>query len=151
MKVIFMDANGWIALNNKRDQLHSIAIRTHRKLLTNGYRYVTTNFILDETYTGLLTKVSHFAAVDFGEKLHISKIVSIIHITKDIEEEAWKVFKKYSDEQFSFTDCTSFVVMGQLNLTEAFTSDRHFEQMGLIILLEAVNNTALSVAISNTV
>jgi len=136
MKLIFMDANGWIALNSKRDQLHDISIETHKKLLSNGYRYITTNYILDETYTGLLTKVSHFAAVDFGEKLRVSKTVSIIHITTNIEEEAWKIFKKYSDKEFSFTDCTSFVIMNQLKLTEAFTSDHHFEQMGFTILLK---------------
>jgi hypothetical protein len=136
MKLIFMDTNGWIALSSKRDQLHDNAIKTNRKVLSNGYRYVTTNYVLDETYTGLLTKVSHFAAVDFGEKLRLSKSVSIIHITTDIEEEAWQIFKQYSDKKFSFTDCTSFVVMNQLNLTEAFTSDHHFEQMGFKILLK---------------
>jgi len=113
-----------------------IAIKTHQKVLSNGYRYVTTNYVLDETYTGLLTKVSHVAAVDFGERLRISKTVSIIHITPEIEEEAWKIFKQYYDKKFSFTDCASFVVMNQLNLTEAFTSDHHFEQMGFTILLK---------------
>ena len=34
MKLIFMDANGWIALNSKRDQLHDISIETHKKLLS---------------------------------------------------------------------------------------------------------------------
>ena len=136
MKLIFMDTNGWIALSSKRDQLHSKAINTNRNVLSNGYRYVTTNYVLDETYTGLLTKVSHFAAVDFGDKLCTSKSVSIIHITTDIEEEAWQIFKQYSDKKFSFTDCTSFVIMNQLNLTEAFTSDHHFEQMGFTILLK---------------
>ena len=35
-----------------------------------------------------------------------------------------------------FADCTSFVVMRQLNLTEAFTNDHHLEQMGFTILLK---------------
>ena len=64
-----MDANGWVALNNKRDQLHRAAMKLNRKLLKEKHHYITTNFVLDETYTGLLTKVGHFAAVDFGEKI----------------------------------------------------------------------------------
>lgn len=136
MKNVFMDANGWIALNNKRDQLHQLAVKTNRRLLKDGYRYITTNFVLDETYTGLLTKVGHFAAVDFGERIRCSQIVSIIHISADMEEEAWILFKQYTDKQFSFTDCTSFVVMKQLRLTQAFTNDHHFEQMGFTVLLK---------------
>jgi predicted nucleic acid-binding protein len=94
------------------------------------------NYVLDETYTGLLTKVGHFAAVDFGEKIRTSKITTIIHITKEIEEESWELFKKYSDKQFSFTDCNFFAVMNKLNLMEAFTNDHHFQQMGFKILIK---------------
>ncbi len=68
MKPVFADANGWIALNSKRDQGHDIAVNINKGLLQEGHRYVTTNFVLDETYTGLLTKVGHFSAADFGEK-----------------------------------------------------------------------------------
>ena len=136
MKQIFADANGWIALNSKRDQLHNTAVKINRELLQSGHRYVTTNFVLDETYTALLKKVGHFAAVDFGERIRDARTVQIIHITEDITEEAWKLFKQYSDKGFSFTDCTSFVVMRQLNLTEVVTNDHHFKQMGFTILLE---------------
>lgn len=130
MKQIFADANGWIALNSKRDQLHNKAVKINKKRLQSGHRYVTTNFVLDENYTGLVTKVGHFAAVDFGERIRSARTVQVIHITEEIEEDAWRLFKQYSDKDFSFTDCTSFVVMNQLKLTEAFTNDHHFEQMG---------------------
>lgn len=136
MKRIFADTNGWIALNSKRDQLHDVAVKVNRELLAAGYRYVTTNFVLDETYTGLLLKVQHLAAVDFGERIRNSRMVQIIHLIEDIENEAWKLFKQYSDKTFSFTDCTSFVVMRQLNLVEAFTSDHHFEEMQFTALLK---------------
>ncbi|MBI5054401.1 MAG: type II toxin-antitoxin system VapC family toxin, partial [Chloroflexi bacterium] len=36
----------------------------------------------------------------------------------------------YNDKQYSFTDCTSFVVMQKRKLRDAFTFDHHFEQMG---------------------
>ena len=136
MKRVFADANGWIALNSKRDRLHDTAVRVNRDLLSKGRGYMTTNFVLDESYTGLLTNVGHFAAVDFGEKVRSSKVVQIIHITEEIEEQAWELFKQYSDKAFSFTDCTSFIVMRQFGLNEAFTSDHHFEQMGFTVLLK---------------
>lgn len=136
MKRLFVDTNAWIALSNKRDQLHNPALKINRELLRDGYYYVTTNFVLDETYTGLLIKIGHFAAVGFGEKIRSTQAVQIIHINEVIEEEAWRLFKQCSDKDFSFTDCTSFIVMRQLNLIDAFTSDHHFEQMGFTALLK---------------
>ncbi len=136
MKQIFMDANGWSSLNSRNDQLHELAVKTNKKLLKDGYRYVTTNFVLDETYTGLLTKVGHFAAIDFGERIRKSQKVLIVHVSADIEEEAWRQFSLYSDKEFSFTDCTSFVVMKQFCLLDAFTNDHHFEQIGFNALLK---------------
>ncbi len=80
MKQVFVDTNAWIALNSKRDQFHDQAVKVNKDLLQAGQRYVTTNFVLDEAYTGLLTKVGHFAAVDFGEKIRSSHTVQIVHI-----------------------------------------------------------------------
>jgi predicted nucleic acid-binding protein len=37
----------------------------------------------------------------------------------------------------ALTDCISFVVMGGRSLTEALTSDHHFEQAGFTALLKA--------------
>lgn len=131
-----MDANGWIALNNNRDQFHFEAQKLNRKLLKERYHYITTNFVLNETYTGLLMKVGHLAAVDFGERIRRSKVTTVIHVSDEIEENAWQFFKRYSDKFFSFTDCTSFIIMQQLNLSEAFTNDHHFVQAGFSILLQ---------------
>lgn len=47
---------------------------------------------------------------------------------------AWKIFEKYSDKDFSFTDCTSFIVMKMLEINEVFSFDKHFEQYGFIRL-----------------
>jgi predicted nucleic acid-binding protein len=40
------------------------------------------------------------------------------------------MFRQYDDQTFSFTDCTSFVVMRELELTDALTSDDHFRKAG---------------------
>jgi predicted nucleic acid-binding protein len=45
-------------------------------------------------------------------------------------EKAGGVFFRHRDKEYSFTDCTSFVVMKELRLTKALTTDRHFRQMG---------------------
>jgi predicted nucleic acid-binding protein len=49
-------------------------------------------------------------------------------------EKARAVFFRQRDKEYSFTDCTSFVVMRELRLKEALTTDRHFRQAGFQLL-----------------
>jgi len=39
------------------------------------------------------------------------------------------------DKDWGMIDCISFVIMQERNLTEALTSDHHFEQAGFKVLL----------------
>lgn len=63
------------------------------------------------------------------------KTLELVWVLEDVAAQAWKVFEQFNiDKQWSFTDCTSFVVMKQRSMTEAFTFDHHFAQMGFIKL-----------------
>ena len=137
VKKIFIDTWAWVALANESDVWHEVAEILNQDLVIAGYLYVTTNFVLDESYTLIQARVHKQAAIDFGEEIRVSKetgVLKIIHISEEIEEEAWRIFKTYKDKDFSFTDCTSFVVMQQLGINEAFTDDAHFSQFGFIRL-----------------
>jgi predicted nucleic acid-binding protein len=39
------------------------------------------------------------------------------------------------DKEWTLTDCTSFVVMRDMEISEALTADRHFMQAGMTALL----------------
>lgn len=144
-KFVFLDTSGWIALYNKRDSFYQEAQDLNKELIDGNYYYLTTNFILDETYTGLLFKAGHSISVDLGERIRNTETVKIIYITKDIEDRSWELFKKYSDKDFSFTDCTSFIILQDLmkkikrkkeNIIKIFSGNHHFKQMGYEILLQ---------------
>lgn len=135
MRSVFVDTSAWVALKHKGDNLWVKATQVNRTLLTSGVRYVTSNFVLDEAYTLLRLRAGHHIAVELGEEISRSQVVHIIRVGEPLEGEAWRIFKRYSDKDFSFTDCTSFAIMQQLNITEAFTNDHHFEQFGYQILL----------------
>jgi len=139
MKFTFADTQGWTALSNKKDQFHQRALATKNRLISQHTKFITSNFVLDETYTLLLNRVGHVAAVEFGEMIRQTPSVEVIHVTESIEAKAWQIFKRYSDKTFSFTDCTSFVIMQQLGITDAFTNDHNFKQMGFIILLKKMS------------
>lgn len=133
MKRLFIDTGAWIALNNKKDKYHTNAVKTNKKFLDNGYYYITSDYILNETYTLLRYDVGHKRAIEFGNEIKSLKEmekIKIVHINQDILDKAWEIFEKYSDKNFSFTDCTSFIVMEMVGIKESFSFDKHFEQYG---------------------
>jgi uncharacterized protein len=62
--------------------------------------------------------------------------VQIAHIDVATDATAWKLCKDRPDKAWSLVDCTSFVVMQQLSIQEALTTDQHFEQAEFIRLLK---------------
>ncbi len=58
-----------------------------------------------------------------------------MHIDEKLDEQAWKLLETRLDKTWSLVDCASFVVMKNRGLTDALTTDRHFEQAGFVRLL----------------
>ena len=75
--------------------------------------------------------------VAFIDELKSSPYVEIIHIDATLDDRAWRYIKGRQDKAWSLVDCASFVVMQELHITEALTSDHHFEQAQFVRLLKA--------------
>jgi predicted nucleic acid-binding protein len=50
-------------------------------------------------------------------------------------ESAVQLYRARPDKNWSLIDCLSFVVMERRQLTEALTTDGHFEQAGLTAMM----------------
>ena len=61
--------------------------------------------------------------------------VEVVHVDPRLHDEAWQLLLARPDKEWSLVDCSSFAVMRQRGITEALTTDHHFEQAGLIRLL----------------
>lgn len=130
---LFVDTSAFVALEDEDDKKHKVALKYREKIRREETPFralYTSNYILDEVLTLLRLKLSHQAAVTFGENIKRSKILRILRVTPTIENNAWKIFKKCGDKDFSFTDCTSFAIMEQEIISTAFTFDEHFQQYG---------------------
>jgi predicted nucleic acid-binding protein len=55
-------------------------------------------------------------------------------LTPDEIYTAWQVFHDFRDKKWSFTDCTSKVVMERLACTQAMAFDEHFRQFGEVLV-----------------
>src|SRR5262245_24927840 len=53
-----------------------------------------------------------------------------------LETAAWQLWEARADKDWSAVDCASFQVMQQRGLTEALTTDHHFEQAGFQRILK---------------
>jgi predicted nucleic acid-binding protein len=127
---VFVDTIAWLALYDRNDRFHHEAKGKLSDIQKNRIDLVTSDYILDESLTIVRLRVNHAAAVVFGTALLNSRIVQMIHLTEADKSAAWEIFRKFSDKDFSFTDCTSFAVMKRLGLQSCFTFDAHFGQMG---------------------
>jgi predicted nucleic acid-binding protein len=127
---LFVDTSAWLALNDKNDQHHSEAVSRSAAIRKQKIALITSEYIVDESITIIRYRVSHRAAVVFGDSLMSSTILTIADITDEERFKAWVLFKKYGDKELSFTDCTSFALMMKLGLQKAFAFDNHFRQLG---------------------
>jgi predicted nucleic acid-binding protein len=127
---LFGDSSAWLPFFDRHEPEHITIRRAVGELPRHSLVIYVTDYVIDETLTLILARAGHPTAVACGEWLLRSPFVQVIHIEPFQWDQAWAIFRRYDDKKYSFTDCTSFVVMQQLKLEYAFTFDHHFEQMG---------------------
>ena len=130
MSEIFVDTGAFVALVDSDDRNHGRAKRFARGLPKKGRSLVTSTYVIDESITLIRLKVSHAAAVGFGDRLFRARWCRIVDVDEPLRHAAWDVFVRYEDQVFSFTDCTSFALMRSMGLTEAFAFDGDFGAAG---------------------
>jgi predicted nucleic acid-binding protein len=134
---ILMDSAGFLALWDASDVFHRPAVRLQSELVRKRCRFFVTDYVVDETATLLRIRHSHSAAADFLDTIERSESLELEWITPERFHAATVLFRKYSDKEWSFTDCVSFITMRELRIRDAFSTDHHFEQAGFVSLLRA--------------
>ena len=132
MKTIFVDTSHLLALALNRDAHHQIATRL--QVAFEG-RLVTTDYVLVEFADALCHGELRALAIQAIEDLQQDPLVEIVPASRQLQMAAMTLFRSRPDKSWSLTDCISFVVMNERAITEAFTTDRHFEQAGFGALL----------------
>ncbi len=134
MKGLFVDTAGWMMLADANDPLHGPSRGARDGWLEDGGVLVTTDYVLDETLTLLRVRLGLDATERWWNLVEGSARLVWEWIDSVRADRARQWFFRWRDKQFSFTDCTSFVVMKERRLAVALTSDRHFRQAGFRVL-----------------
>lgn len=133
---VFMDSSGFLALWDATDEHHAAAVRLQLDLARKKRRFLTSDYVVDETVTLLLMRHSHAAAADFLDTIERTELVRLEWIGPERFHKAGALFRKHADKEWSFTDCVSFAIMRELRVSDAFTTDHHFKQASFVPLLK---------------
>jgi predicted nucleic acid-binding protein len=132
MTLVFADTSFFIAMIGPRDEHHGKAVgfmqHFRGELLTTDFVLVELGNYLFRTNDRPFFASIWRSVVDDGE-------VTVIEWSRELLRRGVDRFVHRPDKAWSLTDCISFVVMEEHGVTEALTSDSHFEQAGFRSLM----------------
>ena len=79
-----------------------------------------------------------------SNRIKFARLVELLESTPGIEiippsagqfDDGAKFYASRPDKSWSLTDCITFVIMRDRNLSDALTTDRHFTQAGFRVLM----------------
>jgi uncharacterized protein len=132
MRPVFGDAFYFVAWLNRFDQHHSKAVEFARRYTGE---IVTTRFVLVETADALASSL-RVKARSFIDIIETDSANIIVRKEPDLFRKGLALYGERLDKHWTLTDCISFIVMDELDLTDALTGDHHFEQAGFNALLK---------------
>lgn len=131
MDCAFVDTGAWFGYADRRSPEHALL---RRSLHAFEGRLITSNYVFAETVTLCLARRGHHAATQVGMSLLRPEVVTMVRLSAEDERAAWELFLRRRDQEYSFTDCTSFVLMRRLGLTRAVALDDDFRREGFEVL-----------------
>ncbi len=130
--MIFVDTSGWFASIISTDQDYESA---RKWFLQNKEPLFTTDYIVDETLTLFRSRGENTRALQIAEEFFSQELSEIYYLSKEDILQTWEIFRQFSDKEWSFTDCSSKYICEKLNITHAFSFDKHFKQFGTITIV----------------
>lgn len=134
---VFVDTSAFQAFADTRDDDHAQAGEIFDTLAAWRFPLHTTNLIIAETHVLLKSRLGYYATQSHALTVARQTIEAIYQssvfidpVTPTDERAALALLAQYADQDFSFTDATSFVVMRRLRITDAFSFDHDYISAG---------------------
>ena len=128
--MIFVDSGAFIARYVSADQHHSESLRGWSLVSSGHIPCYTSDLVLSESLTLLSRMTGNAFAAETGRLLYTSTSLRVLRPETVEDLLAVGLFAKYSDQNISFCDCVSFVLMKKLGIRCVFGFDRHFTMAG---------------------
>jgi uncharacterized protein len=135
---LFLDTSYVIALAVPRDEHHPQALNIRAHIQSQNTSLITTLAVALEIGNALSGQKYRIAASGLLEALSNDKMIEIVPVGEGLYRDGLRLYKDRIDKDWSLTDCISFLVMQNRRMTDALTTDRHFEQAGFRALLRGM-------------
>ncbi|MBU4225419.1 MAG: PIN domain-containing protein [Chloroflexi bacterium] len=132
---VFLDTAFVLALASPSDQYHEKAKELSHQIKKGGIALLTTRAILIEIGDAMTGQRRRKAGIIMLESLENDDNLEIFPNSEELYSKAFDHFAARPDKEWGMTDCISFVVMKEYEISEVLTTDVHFQQAGFVALM----------------
>jgi predicted nucleic acid-binding protein len=130
---VLLDTSGLLSFLDDSDAHHARATQLFK---TAGVR-LTHSYVLAELVPLCrVRRLSRAKTLAFAATIVDNEDVEIVWVDKRLHRAAVALLKARPDKDYSLCDAVSFILMRRRGITEALTTDSHFEREGFVRLLK---------------
>ncbi len=130
---MLLDTSGLLCYLHRDELQHDRAVQL---IHDSGVRLLTHSHVLAELVAlALVRRFPRQQVLAFVVDLVDNPNIETMWVDEQLHRKAMELLVEREDKTYSLCDAVSFVLMRQRGVTDALTTDRHFEQEGFIRLL----------------
>ena len=133
---IVADTSALFALVDADDPHHADVVGFVKSRAV-GFLYLVPDTVFSETMTLIKRRIGVHLAVQVGERIQRSPRFRLYRLDPEDDQETWRIFSRYTDKDWSYTDCSISAVACRYRIAEVFAFDRHMEQMAEVVRVPA--------------
>lgn len=128
MRKVFVDTSAFYAFLDGSDDYHEDALRDFRRAQADGWRLVTTNYVLQESWTLIQARLGWDAVDAWRDRL--VPLCDVIWVDRSLHAQGEARCRQARERRLSLTDCVSFEAMRREGVRSFLGADEHFLREG---------------------
>ncbi len=131
---MLLDTSGLHCFFDEKDFRHNDA----SAFVESAAIRVTTSYVLTEFIPLCqVRRLNRKKTLEFVETLVKNPLIEIVWVDEVLHQRGFQLLQERLDKTYSLCDAVSFIIMRERGITEALTTDKHFEQEGFVKLLKS--------------
>ena len=132
---MFLDTSGLLCLYNRAEPFHDQALTLYKQA---RFRFIHSYVLAESVALATARGLPRVPMLTYMSDLIENPDIETVWVNESLHRQAMTLLSERQDKTYSLCDAVSFVLMRQRNITEALTTDHHFEQEGFLRLLGEV-------------
>ncbi|MFH1907421.1 MAG: PIN domain-containing protein [Chloroflexota bacterium] len=130
--MIFVDTSALLAVLDKNDINHALALRCWKNLLQEVHPLSTNNYVIVESIAIIQKRLGLQAVRDL--QTEVLPFMQIEWIDENQHTVVIETVLATNRRKLSLVDCSAFQTMNNLGIETAFTFDPHFAEQGFNVI-----------------